>query len=80
MLLNRLSWRLLARSPSGSGGASPLVGGIRAAQTMGSPFLAKICILKGMYPAHSNGNCYSLREPYSSVVSCTLVHSALHGG
>src|SRR4051812_47403642 len=31
-------------------------------------FLAKICILKGMYPAHANGNCYSLRKPYLSAL------------
>lgn len=57
-----------------------LVGGIRASPTMGSPFLAKIRILKDMYPAHPNGNRYSLRKPYLSALSCMLVHSALHRG
>lgn len=79
-LLNPRVWRLLARSQSGSGGASPLVGGIRASPTMGSPFLAKIRILKGMYPDRPNGNCYSLRKPYLSALPCMLVHSALHLG
>ena len=60
---NRRAWRLLARS---------LVGGIRAARTMAFPFLAKICILMGKYPAHRNGNCYSLRKPYLSALSCAF--------